>query len=80
LATQTFTRLELSRYDGKNGAPAYVACSGRVYDVSHSYHWRTGRHWAQHRAGTDLTASLESAPHGIDLLDRVPVVGLLIDE
>jgi predicted heme/steroid binding protein len=80
LAVRTFTRLELSQYDGRNGALAYVAYSGRVYDVSRSYHWRGGRHWARHRAGQDLTESLADAPHAADLLASMPLVGVLMDE
>jgi predicted heme/steroid binding protein len=72
-----FTEEELARYDGKDGAPAYIACDGKVYDVSNSFHWRNGKHHAMHSAGLDLTDSLEQAPHSADLLERVPVVGRL---
>lgn len=71
------TREELARCNGKDGAPAFVACNGKVYDVSNSYHWRNGRHHAMHCAGVDLTDSLKDAPHGPHLLDRVPLVGTL---
>ncbi len=67
----------LARYNGKNGAPAFIAYKGRVYDVSASYHWRTGRHWASHLAGSDLTAELAQAPHGAEMLTKFPVVGTL---
>ena len=30
-----------------------------------------------HETGVDLTDALEEAPHGPDLLERVPVVGIL---
>jgi predicted heme/steroid binding protein len=30
-----------------------------------------------HTAGLDLTAGLDQAPHGADLLERFPVIGLL---
>jgi predicted heme/steroid binding protein len=75
-----FSKEELARYDGSDGAPAYVACNGEVYDVSNSYHWRHGRHHAMHSAGVDLTDSLRDAPHGAHLLDRVPVIGTLEDD
>jgi predicted heme/steroid binding protein len=77
---RTFTRAELARYDGKEGAPAYIAVNGRVYDVSDSFHWRGGRHHVLHGAGVDLTGSLEDAPHGSHLLDRIPVVGTLEED
>jgi predicted heme/steroid binding protein len=74
------TREELARHNGKDGAPAYIAVNGRVYDVSNSFHWRGGRHHALHSAGADLTDSLKGAPHGSHLLDRVPVVGTLEED
>lgn len=76
-----FTLQELSRYNGRGGMPAYVACLGKVYDVSQScYHWRDGRHQVIHYAGTDLTDQLAQAPHGSDKLERFPVVGILVEE
>jgi len=73
-----FTREELSKYDGSDGI-AYVACNGKVYDVSRSYHWRKGVHHAMHSAGLDLTPALDQAPHGLDLLQKFPIVGELAD-
>ena len=74
---QRFTEAELARYDGRNGRPAYIACNGRVYDVTGSFLWQDGRHQALHDAGRDLSAVLAAAPHGDDLLDRCPLVGLM---
>lgn len=71
-----FTPEELEKFDGISG-PAYVACEGRVYDVSESFLWRDGRHQVTHRAGRDLTPELEKAPHGRELLERFPLVGTL---
>jgi predicted heme/steroid binding protein len=68
---------ELAQYNGKNGAPAYIAYNGKVYDVSKSFLWRDGKHQVIHNAGIDLTDSLEEAPHGADLLEKFPVVGTL---
>jgi predicted heme/steroid binding protein len=75
-----FTRAELARHDGKDGAPAYIAVNGRVYDVSNSFHWRNGRHHALHSAGQDLTDRLKDMPHGPHLLDRVALIGKLEDD
>ena len=72
-----FVKDELARYDGKDGAPAYIAYEGKVYDVSNSFLWQRGRHQVLHAAGQDLTGDLDGAPHGEDLLDRVPIVGVL---
>jgi predicted heme/steroid binding protein len=76
---RTFTREELRQYRGENGAPTYFAYQGKVYDASGSWHWRGGRHWLLHGAGEDLTEALAAAPHGADLLERLPVVGELVE-
>jgi len=73
------TQEELSRCDGKDGAPTYIAYKSKVYDVSRSFLWMQGRHQVVHTAGVDLTGELDSAPHGADLLERFPVVGIIID-
>jgi predicted heme/steroid binding protein len=62
-----------------DGAPAYIAYRGKVYDVSGSFLWMGGRHQVLHDAGVDLTEALESAPHGEDLLGRVPIIGILAE-
>ncbi len=76
---KTFTRGELVRCDGKEGRAAYIAYQGKVYDVTASFLWKGGRHQALHEAGRDLTTALAEAPHGSDLLARVPVVGIFSD-
>lgn len=75
-----FTLRELSRYDGKEGRPAYIAYAGKVYDVSDSFLWKGGRHQVLHDAGTDLTEALSKAPHGADLLERVQLIGVIVDK
>ncbi len=72
-----FTDEELAKYNGKNGKPAYVAYKGKVYDVSASFLWKDGNHQVLHRAGMNLTDALEQAPHGGDVLEKFPVVGIL---
>jgi predicted heme/steroid binding protein len=76
---QEFTSEELSRYNGRDGAPAYIAYEGKVYDVSGSFLWKGGKHMVVHYAGTDLTSQISSAPHDADELDNFPVVGILVD-
>ena len=73
-----FTIEELKKYDGSNGV-AYVAFNGKVYDVSQSFHWKSGIHQVTHRAGCDLTEALKRAPHSADMLDKFPIVGELVD-
>jgi len=77
---QRFTLTELRLYNGRDGVLAFVAYRGLIYDVSSSPLWRRGRHQARHFAGTDLTGSLDEAPHGAEFLERFPVVGTLTDE
>jgi predicted heme/steroid binding protein len=48
--------------------------------VSGSFLWQNGRHQVVHNAGEDLTDSLEQAPHGVEILERLPVVGILREE
>ena len=75
-----FSKAKLARYNGKNGAPAYIAYKGKVYDVSASFQWKNGRHQVVHNAGEDLTDSLEQAPHGVEMLERLPVIGILRED
>jgi len=56
---KSFSNEELARYDGKNGAPAYIAYKEKVYYVSTSFQWRSGRHQVIHNAREDLIDSLE---------------------
>jgi predicted heme/steroid binding protein/uncharacterized membrane protein len=67
----------LSRFNGKEGQPLYIAHQGRVFDVSASKLWNTGLHMKRHSAGRDLTVDIEAAPHGPEMLDRYPQVGTL---
>ncbi len=71
-----FTTEELRQFDGKNGKPAYVAFKGKVYDVTQSSLWDSGSHF-EHAAGMDLTEIFKDAPHGEEVLERVPIVGEL---
>jgi predicted heme/steroid binding protein len=72
-----FTIEELSKFNGQNGNPAYVAYQGKVYDVSDSSFWMGGDHLGAHQAGKDLTEELSLSPHGPENLDRVKLVGTL---
>jgi predicted heme/steroid binding protein len=76
---RVFTREELKKYDGRDGV-SYVAYKGKVYDVSNSFQWQKGVHQIVHRAGRELTDALKQAPHGVDMLERFPIVGELVEE
>jgi predicted heme/steroid binding protein len=80
LNMRRFTKKELAQYNGKDGASTFIAYEGKVYDVSRSFLWQDGRHQVLYTAGADLTASLDQAPHGADLLERFPVIGLLTED
>ncbi len=72
-----FTPHELATFNGKGGKPAYIAYQGKVYDVSGSSFWEDGLHF-DHRSGLDLTEEISSAPHGDEVFEDFPQVGLLI--
>ncbi len=76
-SAKTFSKEELSQFDGKNGKPAYVAFKGKVYDVTDSYMWIDGDHSGEHQAGKDLTEQMAVAPHAEDVMERMKVVGVL---
>jgi predicted heme/steroid binding protein len=46
-----FTKEELAKFNGKGGAPMYVAHQGKVYDVSSSSLWEGGEHQGMHVVG-----------------------------
>jgi len=71
---------ELRQHDGSNASEIYVAHQGKVYDVSGSKMWRQGKHMRRHQAGADLTEDIKGAPHGLEVLERVPQVGTLDPE
>lgn len=72
-AVKTFTLAELSRYNGENGSPAYVAVDGDVYDLSSVF--KAGKHYS-HFAGTELTNAFYSY-HAKKVLSKYPIVGIL---
>ncbi len=68
---------ELAQKDGKEGRPVYIAYEGRVYDVTKSSLWKTGSHMRRHSSGKDLSTDIGGAPHGPEVLDRYPQVGII---
>ena len=75
---RSLTKEELAQYNGKDGTFAFIAYEGKIYDVSSSFLWQKGRHQILHSAGMDLTGRLDQAPHGADMLERAPVIGILV--
>lgn len=72
-----FTEEEIGKYTGQDGKPIYIAFQGKVYDVTESFMWTGGTHMAEHQAGKDLTDEIENAPHGNEVFERYPQVGVL---
>ena len=56
-------------------ARTLVAVHGKVYNLSQSKKWVAGRHMNRHDAGCDLSAAIEAAPHGPEVLDAFQTVG-----
>ena len=78
---RVFTIDELANYDGKEGRDAYIAVDGFVYDVTNSSRWNEGNHQGRVQAGQDLTEVFNTeAPHGREVLNRVPLIGILVNE
>lgn len=75
-ALPTFNATDLAKYNGQNGASAYVAVDGKVYDVTNVPEWKNGNHWGRYQAGVDLTDAIKLSPHGISKLATVPIVGI----
>ncbi len=73
---KTFTLDELSKCNGQNGQPAYIAYKGVVYDVSNVPQWKGGTHHGE-KAGTDVTNDISQSPHGERVLADLPQVGKL---
>lgn len=73
-AEKNFSAKELAAFDGQNGHKAYFAYKGKVYDVSESSLWKLGEHFGV-RAGIDLTNMMGGAPHGDEVMEKVPMVG-----
>jgi len=78
--SKEFRRDELREYDGTDPSKVCVAHDGKVYDVSGSKMWKGGKHMRRHQAGADLTEDLKGAPHGPEVLERVPQAGTLAPE
>lgn len=74
---KTFTLEELSRYNGKNGNPAYVAVNNVIYDVTNNAAWAAATHFGL-SAGVDLTQEFASCHNGQKILDKLTIVGRLI--
>jgi predicted heme/steroid binding protein len=69
---------ELALCDGKEGRPALFGFDGTVYAAGASRFWKNGSHMGRHQAGSDLTEILAQAPHGAEMMARLPAAGRLV--
>lgn len=72
---KVYTADDLARAKSESGNAMLIAVDGKVYDISGSAKWPSGRHMNRHEAGRDLSTEVKGAPHGQEVLDRVPCVG-----
>jgi predicted heme/steroid binding protein len=72
-----YSRAQLALSNGQDKPEIWIACRGLIYDVSHSRFWRGGMHY-EHWAGQELSDELADAPHTEEVLQRFPVIGLLV--
>ncbi|MCX8131855.1 MAG: cytochrome B5 [Clostridia bacterium] len=72
-----FTEEQLSKYDGIDGNPAYVAVNGVIYDVTNNAAWAAATHFGL-VAGQDLTQEFASCHAGQNILSKLNAVGRLV--
>lgn len=72
-----YTRSQLALRNGQDRPEIWVACQGKIYDVSESRLWRNGKHY-EHWAGQDLSDELRDAPHTISVFERFRQIGRLV--
>ncbi|MDF1555457.1 MAG: CopD family protein [Deferrisomatales bacterium] len=70
-------RSDWQRHDGREGREAWVKVGDQLYDLTGSPRWQEGNHFGRHQAGEDLTAALQSAPHGPEKLAAFPEFSLV---
>lgn len=63
----------------KNGAPAYVAVNGVVYDVTNNSVWKGDSHFGLN-PGNDLSVNFATCHPGALVLTRLPIIGYLATE
>jgi len=68
---------ELALRNGQDMDEIWIACDGKIYDISNSRFWRNGRHYIDHWAGQDLTEEIKLAPHSADVFRKFKIVGIL---
>ena len=75
----TITATALQNADGKDGRNCWLAVDGVVYEIEQGYKWNDGEHTESSSAycGADMSAVIDSAPHGRTKLSQLKKVGTL---
>ena len=73
----SYTKAQLALRNGQDKPEVWVAYKGKIYDVSRSRLWYTGKHY-EHWAGQDLTEELADAPHTETVFDKFEWIGWLL--
>jgi predicted heme/steroid binding protein len=72
-----FTLVDLEKYNGQNGAPAYAVVDGTVYDVTDVMEWKNGEHYGI-KAGENITKSFYQCHNeNKEVIKKARVVGVL---
>lgn len=77
MTEKTFTKDELAKYNGENGAKKYLAIDGVVYDVTNVDAWGGENHHGN-KPGADLSQQILKAPHKKSVLGKLTEVGKLV--
>lgn len=78
MAEKIFTKEELAKFNGENGAKSYFAYKGNVYDATGNPHMKASKNHGN-LAGKDITEALSHSPHGDSVIQNLPIVGKLAD-
>ena len=74
-----FASEDLKQFDGLNGHPLYIVFKGKIYDLTSSKLWPSGKHMGMHNRSDDLAKAIKKAPHGEDNVYRFPLIGELAE-
>ena len=75
---KSYTKAQLSLYNGVDREEIWCGFKGKVYELTHSKMWSDGQHY-EHWAGQDLTEELEDAPHNERVFEKFRIVGIIKD-
>lgn len=70
----------LTKNNGLQGAPCWIAVDRTVYDASNSPQWVNGEHAPSNgrtKCGQDLSVVIQESPHGSSVLESLTYVGVL---